>query len=214
MTIRPFYEDYLAALRRADRRGALLVARTALAAPIDIRDLYIDIFQAAMYEIGRLWEINEITVAQEHMATAITQSVMAHLYGNVLTGPRLGRRMVATCIGGELHELGLRMVADFFEIEGWDVIFLGANMPVPDLVTLINTRPFDLLAVSASLNAHVPEASRLIGELRASPMGSRIKIIVGGHPFSHNPALAGMIGADMTAPDARAAVRQVQEVLA
>ncbi|NJN68467.1 MAG: hypothetical protein HC884_18030 [Chloroflexaceae bacterium] len=139
-TINSIYQEYLDALRKGNRRRALNVARSSLESGLDIRDLYLEVLQPAMHEIGRLWEGNELTVAQEHLATAITQSVMAQLYSYVFTRPSVGRTLVATCIGGELHELGVRMVADFFEIEGWDVYYLGANMPTEDVVAMVNER--------------------------------------------------------------------------
>lgn len=214
MSIQPVYEDYLGALRRGDRRKALSVAQMALDSGIDIRDLYIDVFQHAMHEIGRLWETNQITVAQEHLSTAITQSVMAQLYSHVFARPPIGRTMVATCIGGELHELGIRMVADFFEIEGWETYYLGANMPIDDVVAMANDKQAHLLGISASLNSHVTQARDLIHAMRASPHGPEIKIMVGGHPFNRAPLLHETIGADFTAPNAREAVRQAMEVLA
>jgi methanogenic corrinoid protein MtbC1 len=213
MSIQPVYEDYLGALRRGDRRKALSVAQMALDSGIDIRDLYIDVFQHAMHEIGRLWETNQITVAQEHLSTAITQSVMAQLYSHVFARPPIGRTMVATCIGGELHELGIRMVADFFEMEGWDVYYLGANMPAEDVANIVNDEQADLLSISVSLNGHVKYARSLIDVVRASPIGPNIKIMVGGHPFNRAPDMCETVGADLTALNAREAVRQAAEVL-
>lgn len=207
------YEDYVKSLRDGDRRAALKIARDALTNGIDIRDLYMDVFQPAMHEIGRLWETNEITVAQEHLATAITQSVMAQLYAHVFAKPPKGRTMVATCIGGELHELGIRMVADFFEIEGWDVYYLGANMPVEDVVTMVNERKADVLAISVTLNNHVPRARELIYSVRESPIGNNVKIFFGGQPVNRSPDIYKTVGADMTARDARSAVELANEVV-
>jgi len=208
------YHDYLAALRRGDRRYALDITRSALSNSIDIRDIYLHVLQPAMHEIGRLWEINEVTVAQEHLATAITQSVMAQIYAHIAIRPPIGRSLVATCIGGELHEIGIRMITDFFDMEGWDVYYLGANMPADDVVTMVNQQQADLLAVSATLNNHVLKAHELIKAVRASPIGSRIKVIVGGHPFNRTPDMYQRIGADLTAPNAHEAVVRVSEVLA
>jgi methanogenic corrinoid protein MtbC1 len=211
--IHTIYDDYVAALRDGDRRCALTIARTALNDGVDIRDLYMEVFQPAMHEIGRLWEVNELTVAQEHLATAITQSVMAQLYAHVFARSPIGRTLVATCIGGELHELGIRMVADFFEIEGWDVYYLGANMPVEDIVTIVNDRHADLLAISVTLNNHVPRARELVSAVRKSPIGQQLKVLFGGQPVNRSPEIYKTVGADLTAPDARSAVKRAAEVV-
>ncbi len=213
MTIHAVYEDYVAALSSGNRRQALVVARSALAEGIDIRDLYLDVFQPAMHEVGRLWEMNKMTVAQEHLATAITQSVMAQLYNHVFANPSLGRTLVATCIGGELHELGIRMVADFFEIEGWDVYYLGANVPASDVVATVTGRKADLLAISITLNTHVPLARDLIRALRDAPAGKNVKVMVGGQPVNRAPEIYRAMGADLTAPNAREAVRRAMEAV-
>lgn len=205
--------EYIQALREGDRRRALTVARSALNEGTDIRNLYLDVFQPAMHEVGRLWEVNELTVAQEHLATAITQSVMAQLYAHVFARPPLGRTLVATCIGGELHELGIRMVADFFEIEGWDVYYLGANMPADDVVDMVNDQQANLLGISVTLNNHVPQARDLIQRVRASPIGNRIKVMIGGQPINRAPDIYKTIGADFTALNAREAVARAAEVV-
>lgn len=62
---------------RGDRRAALAMTTEALRGGATIEDLYSDVFQDGLYEVGRQWESNLITVAQEHMATAVTQFVMA-----------------------------------------------------------------------------------------------------------------------------------------
>jgi len=152
-------------------------------------------------------------VAQEHLATAITQSVMAQLYNHVFANPSVGRTLVATCIGGELHELGIRMVADFFEIEGWDVYYLGANVPASDVVATVADRKADLLAISITLNTHVPLARDLIRALRASPAGKNVKVMVGGQPVNRAPEIYRAMGADLTAPNAREAVRRAMEAV-
>jgi methanogenic corrinoid protein MtbC1 len=213
MQMTTIYQNYLEALRTGDRRAALSTAHAAIADGADIRDLYMEVFQPAMYEVGRLWETNQFTVAQEHLATAITQSVMAQVYATVDGQPPLGRTMVATCIGGELHELGIHMVADFFEIEGWEVCYLGANMPAADVLSMIESKRADLLAISVTLGGHILQVRELIDMIRASPSGKRVKIMVGGQPLNRAPEAWRAIGADFTATNAREAVRAVTEAM-
>lgn len=208
------YQQYLEALCQGDRRSAQAVARTALERGADIRDLYLHVFQPALYEVGRLWETNQFSVAQEHLATAITQSIMAQLAGELLARPPLGRTLLATCIGGEHHEIGIRMISDFFELEGWDVVYLGANVPIPDVVQMVASQRADLLAISVTLNSHVTRAHELIVAVRASPAGARCRIMVGGQPFVRSPELSLVVGADFTARDAREAVQRAQAALA
>lgn len=72
---------FVQALLSGQRLAAVTVAREMLRIGHTLVDVYADLLQEALYEVGRLWESNQITVAQEHMATAIVQQVMAQLYG-------------------------------------------------------------------------------------------------------------------------------------
>ena len=105
------------------------VPKEAFQAGVKITDLYLQVFQRCQREIGRLWQLNHVTVAQEHYCTAATQLVMAQFYPYLFSRPKDGRRLVATSVAGELHEVGLRIVTDLFEANGWNTAYFGANVP-------------------------------------------------------------------------------------
>lgn len=213
MSIALVYEDYLEALRAGDRRRALDVSHLALVTGTTLHNLYLRVFQPAMYEIGRLWEAGQLSAAEEHMATAITRTVMAQLHPFPPTPPLAGRTLVATCPPGEQHDLGLRMVADFFEMAGWSVAYLGADVPIEAVVAMVNSRNADLLAISVTLIEQVSVVAELIAATRASPGGDHLCIAVGGRQFQRRPDLFRAIGADFTAIDARQALVTAQRLL-
>jgi MerR family transcriptional regulator, light-induced transcriptional regulator len=140
---------YLDFLLRGERQQALELLQDALSSGTGIREIWLRVFQDAQYEVGRLWQSNHISVAQEHYCTAATQSIMSRLYGHIFSAPRCGRVLMSACAPGEIHELGARMVADFFEMEGWDTHHLGANMRATALVDYVAQHRPDLLALSA-----------------------------------------------------------------
>lgn len=197
---------YLDALLRGDRRRALQLVHGALAEGAPVRDVYLWIFQATQREIGRLWQINRINVAQEHYCTAVTQLAMSQLYDRVFAAERRGRTFVASCVRGELHEIGARMVADFLEMDGWDTHYLGASVPPDDVVRTVIERAADVLGLSATLAIHVEDVADLIARVRREPACARVQIVVGGHPFRIAPDLYREIGADGSAADALASV--------
>lgn len=148
-------DTYLGFLLRGQRDKALTLVMNEVTVGTPIKDIYLNIFQPVQYEIGRLWQTNKISVAQEHYCTGATQLVMSQLYPYLFTGERKNRKMVMTCVSGELHEMGARMVTDFFEMNGWDTYYLGANMPSESILNYINeTRPH-CLAISATMTFHV-----------------------------------------------------------
>jgi methanogenic corrinoid protein MtbC1 len=205
---------YLDSLLRADRSSANQIINQLIAEGIDIKDIYLQIFQSSQREIGRLWQANRINVAQEHYCTGATQLIMSQIYPSISRQPKIGRRLVATCINGERHEMGIRMVADFFELEGWNSYYLGSNSylsastQVNKILEYISYYEAEILGISATLHSNIQAVSELIGEIRKSADTSKLKIIVGGYPFNIAQDLWWKVGADMGAQDAREAVEK------
>lgn len=207
-------ERYLELLLRADRHAAVSLIRDAVADGVSIRDIYLRVFQPSQHRVGALWQTNVVSVAQEHFCTAVTQLIMSMLYPQIFTSERNGRGLVATCCGGELHEIGVRMVADLFEMEGWDTRYLGANTPVGGVVEAVAEMAPAVVAISASLQSRVPGVAELVAAIRASEAGGGVRVLVGGHPFNALPDLWNRVGADGSAPDAESAVRVAENLLA
>jgi MerR family transcriptional regulator, light-induced transcriptional regulator len=197
-------EAYLEDLLAGHRVSALARVDALVDGGTSIEDVYLHVFEPVLRETGRRWQRNRISVAQEHYVTAVTQLAMAQLYPRIFRTPRVGRTLVATCVGGELHEVGLRMVADLFELAGWDTHFLGADTPSQAVAELARDRGADLLAVSATLPSHREDAARMVAALRSRV---RAPILVGGRLFQLQPELWRTIGADATARNAADAVR-------
>jgi len=203
---------YLERLLAYDRDGAMTVVGAALDEGTSVRDVYLEVIQAVQHEIGRLWQLNRITVAQEHYCTAVSQLVLARLYPRIMHGSG-GPRMVSTCARHELHEFGARMVADFFEMDGWDTTYLGANAPPDGVVHLLRERRAALLAISVTMSSHLHDALFLIEKVRSAADLRHVKILVGGRPFSIGGNLWQRLGADGCAVDAQEAVFKARGLL-
>jgi len=175
---------YLDALLNATRRDASELVMEAVRRGTPVREIYLHVFQRSQYEIGRLWQSNLINIAQEHLCTAATQFIMSQLYPLIFATERKNRRVVATCVGGDLHELGIRTVVDFFEMDGWDTFYLGADVPSSSIVQTIIDRRADVLAVSATLMTHLGAVTELISTIRSNRARAKLIILVGGHPFN------------------------------
>ncbi len=204
---------FIGFLLAGDRLAASRLILEAATTGTPVADIYEHVFAKSQYEIGRLWQTHKISVAQEHFCTAATQLVMSQCFPYVAAGEKNGRTMVAACVAGELHEIGMRMVADFFEMRGWDTMFLGANMPVAGVLKAIADRRPDLLAISATMTFHVPDVARLIERVRAGAGAKNLKILVGGRPFNIAGDLWRKIGADACAVDARQAANYGERLL-
>jgi len=194
--------SYLDALLRGSRREAMEAITRALDSGTSVREVYRHVFEPVQQEIGRLWQLNRITVAQEHYCTAATQHIMTQLYGRVFGGEKRDARAVAMCVGGELHEVGLRIVTDLLELEGWQTWYLGASVPPAAAVQLCAEQRADVLLVSATLPPHIAAVAEVIRLFRARPELAQAKVIVGGRAFRSAPELWREIGADGYASNA------------
>jgi len=208
-------EDFLSALLRGDRRGANQLVDAALDSNPDLRSLYLDILQPAMREVGRLWQENGISVADEHLATAIAQAAMGRAFErSYVWHDRRTPTLIAACAEDERHQMGLRMLCDLLELEGWDTTYLGASVPVESLVAIVVKRKPDVVAVSATIAPHLPRVRSAVGAIRGSGLSPMPLIIIGGLAVGGDEELARRLGADLTASDASEAVRVLRDQFA
>lgn len=204
---------FLQAILRGERRAALGIALEALGTGRPVAEVYTRLFQASLHRVGALWEGNAITVADEHMATAITQQVIAQLSASLpFVAPARGRIVLAG-VQGELHQVGAMMVADILEADGWEVRFLGTNVPHADIVRALEEYRADLLALSATTLASLPRVRALVAAVRArfGPQGP--PIVGGGAAFLGLSAGGTALGITAIVADLEGASATMQAAL-
>lgn len=173
---------YLDSLRAADVAGAYRVAASALGEGMSVPELYQRVIAPAMYEIGKLWEKGALTVADEHLATAVTHRVLAALRPPIRAEASADlaakKRVMLAAVEGEQHALGLRMAADVFEDAGFETIYLGADVPTEALLQAVASLSPDLLALSATMPELAPQLEEVaVAVSRAHP---RLDLLIGG----------------------------------
>jgi methanogenic corrinoid protein MtbC1 len=206
-------KKYLDAILSADKPKASRLIMDAHQSGINVKNIYLRVLQPAQQEIGRLWHLNKVSVAQEHYASAATQLIMSQLYSQIFSTKKIGRRLVAACVSEELHEIGIRMVADFFEMSGWDTYYLGANLPVTTITRALKDYRADILALSCTIPVHQSKLKNMIAHVRSSQSHRDVKIIVGGYSLNVFRDAWKPSGADGYAPDAEEAVRLAHRLI-
>lgn len=174
---------YLHHVLRGDRKGASKLVHQFLESDGSVKELYEQVIKPALYRVGELWENNQITVAEEHTATSITEAVMNEIFGRIISTDRRPYSVVLSSVENEYHLVGIKMVADVFEMNGWDTFLPGANVPVNELVRYIDRIHPDLLALSASIYFHLPTLRKMLHQIRY--YYPELPVIAGGQAFLH-----------------------------
>jgi len=210
----PLAKKYLDALLKGEREIAGRMILDAVEKGEDVKNIYLHVFQRTQHEIGRLWYLNRISVAEEHFASAATQLIMSQLYPYIFSTEKIGLKLVAACVADELHEIGIRMVADFFEMDGWDTYYIGANAPLAGIRDAIMKYRADILALSVTMPFHLTRLSETIKAIRSAVDMKGLKIMIGGYAANSFPDLWQRVGADGYARDAEQALHMAQKLMA
>lgn len=211
MAVDAYRLEYLDALLAADATGARTVVQTALRAHVPPQDVYLEVVGPAMEEVGRLWEVAQITVADEHLATAITQGVLALLAGELPRLPRDGARIAVTGAGpGDHHGLGSRVVADFLQAAGWHVLDLGPCTPAEAFAQVASAHRAGVVAVSTSLSQHLDGVRAIRAAL--DELDPRPLLVVGGRAYGGSVTRARGAGADLFAADPAVLLAELEAV--
>lgn len=197
------------ALRAADGAAAERIAFESRREGMGIEALYGRVIAPAMWRIGCLWEEGAITVADEHLATAITHRVMASAYGLSFgrSAPRPGRILLAA-VEGQRHALGLRMAADVLELGGYEVVFVGEDVPLDALVDAVRSRSPDLIGLSSTLDFHTSSLGAAVSRL--TECFPETPILVGGQGISDEILREGRV---VRASGIEGLVAQVEELI-
>ena len=175
-------------------------------------EIYLQVLAPCQARIGERWSKGSIGIAEEHLATTITMGIMDFLRRGTVPRPDLGRRAVVTPVEGDKHTIGARFVADFLEMDGWEVDFLGTETPATDLGEFVRQRDADLVALSSTLPAVLPNVRAAADAIRALS-GPTPKIIVGGRALKGTSLDTTALGCDAIAGNALEAVRAARRLV-
>lgn len=175
-----------------------------------VDDLHTGVILRAQAELGRLWQVGEIQIAEEHLGTRIVLSSLVLLRHHALTAAPTGPKVLVTSVEGNLHDIGGQLVADQLELNGFRPYFLGASTPRDEVLAIIEPFGAQVLAVSAGLGFHVRSTVALIEAVRGRYPD--LPIVVGGGPFNRIEGLWQTVGADAWAPSASAGVETIRRL--
>jgi methanogenic corrinoid protein MtbC1 len=203
-------EAFLAALVARDSARARQTVETALEEGVPIPDIYLEVLAPALREIGHRWAMGALNVAEEHYATAVAQSILDGLSRRFKRAPKDGRLAVVSGTPEELHALGVRMVADFLEADGWEVLQLGPGAPARDIAQLVESEQPDVVALSTATAGVLDGVVEVIRALSA--LDPRPCIVAGGQFWTAETSPTALdFGADLVLQDPRELVATLHE---
>lgn len=210
MTVTPVdRRAFLSHLLSRDRKQALAVAMRLADDGTPLAEILTQLVAAAQVEVGERWHANDISVADEHAATAVADHVVAVVTAQSGAVEGGGRRVVVACAEGEWHVLPARITAEVLRAAGCDVTFLGGSLPPTHLRTFLETDRPDVVALSVST------ALAFAGALSSIEVShsAGVPVIVGGRALGRDARRADALGADLWASDAPTAARVVADAL-
>lgn len=168
---------------------------------VNIEYIFFDILDRVLKEVGVLWDKGEVDVWKEHFISEVTIDVMREIKFREKRKSIKSKSMISLNAGAELHNIGLRMISDILDIEGWNVIYLGCNVPVQSVVKAINIEKPKFIAISITLEYHIDSAIYMISAIKNHFGKNSPIIILGGSAFSNYAKVCEKTGADYYARD-------------
>ena len=187
--------EYLQKILEGNAAEAVSLVSRVVGDGLSPQALYLQVLLPAQREVGRLWHAGELSVAEEHMVTAVTQRAMAVVINQAAPVSSNGHTVVVAAVSGNVHDIGLRALADMYQLAGWRVIYAGSDVPMLDLPALLSFYEADLLMLGATLATHIPRVEQAIAAIRER-CERPVRIVVGGAAFDEAPELWSRIGSD------------------
>ena len=165
---------------------------------------------AAQREIGRMWHEAEVNVAEEHLVTSTTLRAMSILAYEAERQPFNGKTVVAAAVAGNVHDMGIRVVTDFFSFAGWRAICLGGDLPAAEIARAVNCFDASLVLLSAAMTTQLKSIRNTVAAIRE--INKDCKIMVGGSALQDAPEIWQQLGADAYTATPLEAVRVANEI--
>lgn len=184
-------EDMVDALASMERPRAEAVLRRADMYSFEqrVRDLLLP----ALRTVGDRWHRGELSIAQEHFATAFLRERLLAVLVGLGFGPVHGPRVVCACVSGERHDGGLLGLAARLAIRGYRVVWLGADLPAEEVVRAAQQSPVRIVCLSA-MTSHVSESLLPFVDIVRAGLPEDCRLVVGGGSIRGGelPQLAGV----------------------
>lgn len=196
-----FRDEYIKLIFNNELDRALKFILNLKKMNFSIKDIYLNVFRESLYKIGDMWENNEIDVGDEHYFSESTKIIMSHIFVNEFNHEENQKNIICGTIEGEYHEIGIKMISDLLYAEGFNINYLGTNVPIKSYMRFLNKNNFDAILISVTLKKNLDNLKKLVKSIKKEDNLKKLMVIVGGYPFYEDSNLYKKIGADFFGND-------------
>lgn len=196
-----YYDEFMGLFSNNQKdRCVIWATENVKEGKLTIPELYGEVLVPALYSIDDCPEENPGCIWDEHVKTSIIRTIIESLYPTIIKlaerADEKNKKIVLTCPEREYHEVGLRMMADFFQINGYQVIYIGSNTPRNQIWEVIRSEKPDYVGISVTDYYLLSEAKKIIEKIKLE-CSKDIMIILGGQAFRNNPHTVEDFGGDI-----------------
>jgi methanogenic corrinoid protein MtbC1 len=167
---------------------AYILIRDLLKSDIKIENIYIDIFEYTLKEVGRLYELGKIEIYKEHYISNMVLEIISQISPKLIDFNNTNnKKVLGVCAGFDEHFIGLKLVMNYLKIKGLDTYFLGTALPTKEVLESIKFYDAKYILISATLKNSLPSVTNLVKAI--IEQDKDIKIIVGGRVFNERENL-------------------------
>ncbi|MCE9652779.1 MAG: cobalamin-dependent protein [Nitrosarchaeum sp.] len=159
-------------------------------------DFFDRILRPVMYKIGDDWANNKISIATEHVASNVAQTLVKIIMDEV-TGSANKKKILVCVPQGEEHHLGCDVLETYLSIKGYKVYNIGTPIPTESIISFIEYNKPDTILVSITLEDNIAAGQRLVKKIKEQ---YDIPILIGGFAFQSDNVhkFDGKVIPDMT----------------
>jgi methanogenic corrinoid protein MtbC1 len=206
--------QYAHAATDGDEEKCLQVVDDLIALDVPLLALYQDLLALAMSLVGRWYDVGAIDEAQEHLASNITERIMARIAHACRPKSPVNRLAILGCSQYSRHVIGIRMVHDYLRSAGWTSLYLGAQVPTPAYLSIVEAKRPDLVLVGVGCQVALHESVMLVGALaHLRTVGPKFSLGLGGSVAMAQRSRFEGLGADFVAPDLRTFANDILPLL-
>lgn len=190
------FQDYMKSLIDVNKVRIREIILSLMDSNLSPHEIYKNYLVKALKETGTLWEKGEMPIWKEHFISETTLEYMALIKSQQLEEFETIQPLLAIVPGGETHSIGVRMISDELEMNGYQVIFLGNNIPTDNILAAIRENKPAAVLMSVTMRQHIDSMTLLIDKIKQTFGTNAPAILIGGLAFEHMNYVEMVTGAD------------------